>query len=133
MAAAGNNVLFTWSDARNDGDGYDIYGSIFKLSILTDVNEKIKNNLTNSFYLFQNYPNPFNPITTIRYEIPKQSKVELVVYNILGDEVAVLINGEKVPGSYDVKFDGSKLASGVYFCRLKVGEYSQTKKIVLLK
>ncbi|MCL5028253.1 MAG: hypothetical protein M1480_04430, partial [Bacteroidetes bacterium] len=110
MAAAGNNVLFTWSDARNDGDGYDIYGSIFKLSILTDVNEKIKNNLTNSFYLFQNYPNPFNPITTIRYEIPKQSKVELIVYNILGDEVAVLINGEKVPGSYDVKFDGSKLA-----------------------
>ncbi|MCL5030779.1 MAG: T9SS type A sorting domain-containing protein, partial [Bacteroidetes bacterium] len=64
---------------------------------------------------------------------PKQSKVELIVYNILGDEVAVLINGEKVPGSYDVKFDGSKLASGVYFCRLKVGEYSQTKKIVLLK
>ena len=94
------------------------------------------------YLLSQNYPNPFNPITKIKYEIPGQSAlggrndnpfVTLKVYDILGREVATLVNEEKPAGTYEVEFDGTSLPSGVYFYQLKAGNYSETKKMVLLK
>ncbi len=87
--------------------------------------------------LHQNYPNPFNPVTKILYSIPNQSMVTLKVYDILGKEVATLVNEEKPTGSYKVEFDGSNLTSGIYLYKLTAsggaGNFTETKKLVLLK
>jgi hypothetical protein len=85
------------------------------------------------FQLQQNYPNPFNPSTDIKFAIPKAGNVSLIVYNILGEEVATLVNGFKPAQSYTVKFDGTGLASGVYFYTLRYNGQSMTKKMLLLK
>ncbi len=85
------------------------------------------------FALRQNYPNPFNPTTIINYQLPMTNYVSLKVYNILGQEVATLVNGEKSPGTYEVEFDGSKLSSGIYYYRLESGGNVQMKKMVMIK
>ena len=85
------------------------------------------------FSLEQNYPNPFNPSTTIRYAIPQRSHVTLTIFNILGQQVATLVQGQQEAGYHDVRFDASGLASGVYFYRLHAGEYIVTKRALLLK
>ena len=91
------------------------------------------------FNLYQCYPNPFNPSTKIKYSIPSSvethgdASVQLKVYDVLGREVAILVNEEKKPGEYEVEFNASNLPSGVYFYQLKAGEFIQTKKMVLLK
>ncbi len=85
------------------------------------------------FALGQNYPNPFNPSTTIRYDLPQSSMVRLSVFDILGHEISVLVNERKDAGSYEVKFDGSGLSSGVYFYRLQAGAFVQTRKLLLMK
>ncbi len=86
-----------------------------------------------AYELSQNYPNPFNPVTTINYSISSNGNVQLKVYDILGREVATLVNETKVPGNYKVNFNASNLASGVYFYRLQTGSFVQTKKMVLMK
>lgn len=90
-------------------------------------------NLPDHFYLAQNYPNPFNPETVINYQLPVEGNVTLTVYNLLGDEAAVLVRGHQDAGSYQVVFDGSKLAGGVYLYRLKVDNFSATRRMVLLR
>lgn len=105
----------------------DVWGTT-----ITDVKE-IKSNIPTEFSLAQNYPNPFNPSTKIRFDIPRQSQVKLVVCDILGREIVVLINKEMNPGSYETTFDGHSLTSGIYFYRLHAGHFSQTKKLVLMK
>jgi photosystem II stability/assembly factor-like uncharacterized protein len=83
--------------------------------------------------LFQNYPNPFNPGTTIRYRVSGDREVRLVVYDLLGREVAVLVDGAKPPGDYEVTFDAAGLASGVYIYRLRAGEYSAEKRMLVIR
>ena len=85
------------------------------------------------FILGTNYPNPFNPGTHIRYNLPEDAVTELVIYNILGQEVARLVEGFKSAGSYGVKFDATDLPSGVYMYRLQAGKYSATRKLVLIR
>ena len=85
------------------------------------------------YKLYHNYPNPFNPTTILRYDLPEEIKVVLKVYNILGEEVATLINDEKVAGSYEVSWDANNLGSGVYFYRIQAGSFVETKKMVLMK
>ena len=85
------------------------------------------------FALDQNYPNPFNPSTTISYSIPVKSRVTLKIFNALGKEIITLVNEEKSEGNYDVKFDASGIPSGIYFYKLNAGEFSSTKKMILLK
>jgi hypothetical protein len=85
------------------------------------------------FSLSQNYPNPFNPSTTISYQLPANSFVTLKVYDILGKEVATLINEQKTAGKYSVAFDTPNLGSGVYFYTLRAGNYVQSKKMILAK
>jgi len=91
------------------------------------------NNLPNIIRLEQNYPNPFNPSTTIKYSIPKLSNVLLKIFDILGSEVATLVNKEQSQGNYEVDFDGSALTSGIYIYRLKAGDYFETKKMAIIK
>jgi hypothetical protein len=85
------------------------------------------------FSLQQNYPNPFNPVTSIKFSLPKQSNVKLVVYDAIGREVATLVNGELKAGVYNETFDGTSLASGVYFYRIDAREFTDVKKMVLIK
>jgi hypothetical protein len=96
----------------------------------------VNNNNTGTpkeFALFQNYPNPFNPVTKIRYELPIAGFASLKVYNMLGMEVATIVNEEKKAGRYIVDFDGTNLASGVYFFKFQVANFVQTRKMILLK
>lgn len=86
-----------------------------------------------NFSLEQNYPNPFNPTTTIRYSLPVAGYVTLRIYNLLGQEVHALVNGQQPPGEYAVRFDAASLSTGVYFYRLEAGGFRQVKKMLLLK
>jgi len=89
--------------------------------------------LPQDYKLSQNYPNPFNPSTKIEYSIPEQSFVELKVYDILGNEVATLVNQEQSVGSYRADFSGAGFSSGMYIAKLQVGNYTKTIKMTLLK
>lgn len=86
-----------------------------------------------TYSLAQNYPNPFNPTTTIRFEVPAEVHVALKVYNVLGQEVLVVVDEVKQPGRYDVRVEASALASGAYFYRLRAGDFVETRKFVLLR
>lgn len=83
--------------------------------------------------LLQNYPNPFNPTTVIKYELASAGKVQLTVYNILGKEVATLVNQEKAAGQYTVEFDARNMASGIYFYKLTTGNVTLSKKMLVIK
>jgi len=85
------------------------------------------------YELMQNYPNPFNPSTTIKYQIPESGNVSLKVYDILGGEVMTLVNEEQVAGKYEINFDASKFASGVYLYRIQAGDFMSVKKMILLR
>ncbi len=101
-------------------------------TLLTAVKE-IDNLLPGEYSMSQNYPNPFNPSTDIRYSIPRSGMVTLKVYNMLGQEVAALVNQEQSAGNYSVDFNATGLASGVYVYRLKAGEIALSKSMILLK
>jgi len=85
------------------------------------------------FALNQNYPNPFNPSTTIRFSLPKSESVTLKVYNILGEEIRTVVNSRLEAGDYTWAFDGSNLASGIYYYRIEAGEFQDVRKMVLIK
>jgi PKD repeat protein len=103
-------------------------------SIITgNRNDNNNQQTVETFQLSQNYPNPFNPSTRISYSIPKTGYVSLKVYDILGREVATLVNGYQQANQYSVNFDASKLASGIYLYKLKAGDFVQTKKMILMK
>ncbi|MCU7496348.1 MAG: T9SS type A sorting domain-containing protein [Ignavibacteria bacterium] len=114
-----------------DGSRTELW-NLLKKKVIVSVEEG-KNALPSGFSLSQNYPNPFNPTTTINYEVPKSAKVVLSVHDLLGREVAVLVNEEKSAGSYSVTFEGSHMPSGVYFYSLMAEGYTLTKKFILMK
>lgn len=91
------------------------------------------NSIPKSFSLYQNYPNPFNPVTQIKFDVPKVSNVKLTIFDILGREVAVLVNGEMKAGVYNADWNASGFASGVYFYEIKAGDYRDVKKMMLVK
>ncbi len=109
---------------------------MYKVIISVDEDE---NELPNNFVLDQNYPNPFNPSTTIKYSIPRSTEyysvqqTTLKVYDVLGREVATLVDKQQQPGNYEVVFDASDLTSGLYIYSLIVGEYKATKKMILIR
>jgi hypothetical protein len=103
----------------------------FSNSSTTGINDETLSII--DYKLNQNYPNPFNPTTTISFQLPVTSYVTLKVYDILGNEISSLVDETKSPGSYSISFDGSTLASGMYLYRLDAGNYSQVRKMVLLK
>jgi len=109
-----------------------ILENFFEESITTGVND-FGVFIPDIYKLEQNHPNPFNPNTKISYQIPKQSLVLIKIYDVLGNEINTLVNEIKVPDIYEATFDGTGLASGVYFYQLKAGDYTETKKMMLLK
>ena len=127
------------------GGGTGYTGKLYKTSKGNPVGIKEANNVIPSvFKLYQNYPNPFNPSTKIKYEIPLSPPllkgeseagglVTLKVYDILGNEVAILVNEEKPAGEYEFEFNASKLSSGLYFYKLQLGNFVETKKMILLR
>ena len=113
---------------EDNNKGYAILGSS-GVSGVEDENYI----LPKEYVLYQSYPNPFNPTTTIKYQIAEMSFVTIKVYDVLGNEIATLINEENPIGNYEIEFNGSSLSSGVYFYKLQVNEYLSVKKMVLLK
>ena len=111
-----------------------------EVGVVSEINEAIDNveSIPNNYKLFQNYPNPFNPATSIKYSIPINVKretknVKLIVYDILGREVATLVNQQQKPGNYEVTWGASNQPSGVYFYKLNAGNFIETKKMILLR
>jgi len=100
---------------------------------LTALDVEETDYIPGEFKLYQNYPNPFNPTTVIRYQLSASGLVSLKVFDVLGKEVATLINDVKPAGSYEVQFDASNLPSGIYFYKLSAGTFTETKKMVLIR
>ncbi len=128
-------IQFTVADTSENSAGIGSYALIDDLSFggAVGVNDRNYNIALNNFELEQNYPNPFNPSTNISYKINKAGNVSLKVYNILGLEVATLVDEFKPAGNYTVKFNAANFSSGVYFYKLTAGTYSEIKKMTLLK
>jgi hypothetical protein len=103
-----------------------------KFDEVMPVDEQISE-IPSAYQLYQNYPNPFNPSTTISYSIPEDGFVKLAVYNMLGEEVATIVNNVQKAGRYEVNFDGSSLSSGVYVYRMEAANYTASKKLILLR
>jgi hypothetical protein len=99
--------------------------------VVTGVEEKPGLPLTTK--LEGNYPNPFNPTTVVSYQLSAVSNVRLSVYDLLGREVAVLVNEQKAPGNYEARFDAAGISSGVYFVKLAAGSYVETRKMMLMR
>jgi len=100
--------------------------------VVTDI-KNVKTEIPKDFQLYQNYPNPFNPVTTIKFSIPKNEYVEMKIYDIAGKELATLVSDPYLAGTYQVDFNASKLSSGIYFYRIIAGDFSMTKKMILIK
>jgi M6 family metalloprotease-like protein len=131
--SSGNSVVQFRVRVRDSQNKWSIWSN--PISIKTNDQSIINSNTDpiKTFYVSQNYPNPFNPSTTIKYSIPTSEFVTLKVYDILGSEVATLVDENKPEGSYDLVFNGASLPSGVYIYQMKVGEFISTKKMILLK
>jgi hypothetical protein len=112
----------------NSGDVH--YSDVVQLSVVTSVGGEA---MPTVYALEQNYPNPFNPTTTISYQLPAASHVTLVVFDVLGRQVATLVNGVREAGHYKESFDAAKLGSGVYFYQLRAGDQTFLKKMLVVK
>jgi hypothetical protein len=111
----------------------EIFFDQLQTNIVTPVRDHDGHIALTDFRLYQNYPNPFNPSTHIRYDIPHESHVRLTVYNMLGQQVAALVNEEHKPGTYDITLNVSHLPSGLYIYRLHAGDFIETKSFLFLK
>ncbi|MBI5403409.1 MAG: T9SS type A sorting domain-containing protein [Ignavibacteriae bacterium] len=118
--------------ARIMGSGGTLYNVYVDTAEVVNVGN-INQNIPNEYKLSQNYPNPFNPSTLISYSLPKNGLVSLKVYDILGKEIATLVNENKNVGIYDVRFNADNLSGGVYFYRIMVNNFTETKKFILIK
>jgi hypothetical protein len=118
-----NYTIYNLVYAKIDGVKYG--------SFVTSI--KVKEQIPTHFSVSQNYPNPFNPMTTINYAIPKTSHVSIKIYNAIGEEVERLVDKIQSAGNYTVIFIGKNLSSGVYYYQLQAGNFSQTKKMILMK
>ena len=125
-------IVAFWSTRPSDANIYaQQINGVGQLGTVTNITDDKQ--IVNSFILQQNYPNPFNPATKIKYSISLSGLVALKVYNLLGEEVAALVNEYKSAGNYEIQFDASELSSGIYFYKLETSDFSETKKMVVLK
>jgi predicted GH43/DUF377 family glycosyl hydrolase len=127
-----DKTTYFWRVRAGTSTGWGLFNGFRRFRVvITDIAEG--KGEPKAFTLSQNYPNPFNPTTVVSYQLPAVGDVKLVVYDVLGREVAILVNERKSPGRYTVQFNASGLASGVYFCRLTAGMFVQTRKMTLVR
>lgn len=149
------DLYFSLIDIQNKYINYEIINTASSVENLNEISldykivsgdldyvvtksEEILKNIPHKYSLSQNYPNPFNPITNLEYKLPKRSKVQILIYNVLGQEVKTLINEEKSYGTHLIFWDGldqkgNQVSTGVYFARMVTNSFTQTKKMLLLK
>jgi hypothetical protein len=129
-----DNTVYYWRVLAKNSNGNSTWSPVW--SFTTGINtsiEQISTEIPAEFHLGNNYPNPFYLSTSIVYSIPLKTKVTLMLFDTWGIEIATLVNEEQIAGKYEVKVDGRKLPGGIYFYRIQVGEYSETRKMVLIK
>lgn len=129
----GKFIFFT--SAKPGDMGYNAYW--VSTEVINKLNPLVAaenvSNIPDHSFLHQNYPNPFNPVTTIKYSLPRVGRVKITLYNILGREVACLVNEEKPAGTYEINWNANNVPSGIYFYQLQAGDFVQTKKMILMK
>ncbi|MEL6823422.1 MAG: DUF4397 domain-containing protein, partial [Calditrichota bacterium] len=124
--------------ANQNGAAFGLFaamadGQIITLSPIVGIDEPEVFNTVETYELSQNYPNPFNPSTTIQYSLPNSERVQIAVYNTLGQQVALLVNQQQQAGTYEVKFDATNLTTGVYIYRIEAGSFNSVRKMMLVK
>ncbi|WP_340106229.1 T9SS type A sorting domain-containing protein [Rhodohalobacter sp. 8-1] len=128
--------IATTSSAGNNVQSFPgLWSSFYSTDLITDIEpeEPLSNNIPGEFKLQHAYPNPFNPSTQISYELPEASHVKLTVYNMLGQQVRVLVNTRQKAGHYETTFQAQGMASGVYLYRLQTDNFTQERKMTLVK
>lgn len=132
--AAKDNMNLLKGLNRKDKEKKYIEDMTLLLGKPMNVKKNAETSIPKQFNLYQNYPNPFNPSTTIKFDLPKDANVTIKIYDIIGRVVATLVNNElKKAGSYDITWNASNYATGVYFYRIEAGSFVSSKKMVLLK
>jgi len=129
-------MTFFWKVLAKNIDGDSLWSlnvNSFHVNLnATDVQNR-EDQIIDNFELHQNYPNPFNPTTIISYSLPQLSKVTIKIFDVMGNEISTLVNGERQTGSFNIEFDASGLSSGVYFYRIVTDKFNETKKMLLLR
>lgn len=129
-STAGTDTVYATIDRGYSGRWNWTPNKGFRIYTLTGISN---NEIPVKFYLSQNYPNPFNPVTKINYGIAKASNVKVTVFNLLGKEVAVIVNEFQQAGNYFTNFDASDLTTGIYYYRISAGEFTEVRKMTLIK
>ncbi len=133
--SAATSLTFTEGSAADSNltmVPFDYRGGVVLISPAVGVREQLAG-IPGTFDLLQNFPNPFNPKTTIRYSVPRQSHVTIVIFNLLGQKVSILLDGMVTPGMHTITWDATTVSSGAYFCRMNAPGFSETKKLMVLK
>lgn len=133
---AGNlqpNTLYFWRVRASNGAGFGNFSTIWNFRTTTSGITSLGGVIPTEFKLYNNYPNPFNPSTTIRFDIPKNTDVKIMVFDLTGRMISELIDISLQPGVYETNFNASNLASGIYYFRIEAGEFNDTKKMMLIK
>jgi len=125
-------LSLVWDSIPDFHDRWN-FGPKFPITILAATNINDQSNQPDNFVLYQNYPNPFNPSTKISWQSSIGSQQSLKIYNVNGKEVGTILDDYKPAGSYEVRFNAEGLPSGIYFYKLEAGDFSETKKMILLK
>ncbi len=128
-----NQIYNTWVDNRAGGTGFDIWANVLDWDNPVKINDNEYYQIPSAFVLHQNYPNPFNPKTMINYQLPMTSEVQLSIFNLLGQKVATLVDKNQNAGTYQVEWDANTFASGVYYYRLDTGDFTNVKKMILIR
>ena len=132
ITALRDSIPGTYVNASGNGQSLaELY--YIRLSTAHTIGISNETGITEDYTLEQNYPNPFNPVTNIKYSLPKDGNIKLAVYDIIGNEVDVLLNRKQASGKYEISWNAERFASGVYFYKLITNEFTQTKRMLLLK
>ncbi|HEY5534705.1 MAG TPA: T9SS type A sorting domain-containing protein [Ignavibacteria bacterium] len=128
-----DTTSYWWRVKAKNQAGWSLFSSIFKFTTGTTGIQNITTEIPNKFSVSQNYPNPFNPTTNIRFDLPKNSVVELKIYDILGKEIVTIVNEKLNAGSFSVDWNASNYPSGVYFYKIQAGDFISVKKMIMIK
>jgi uncharacterized lipoprotein YddW (UPF0748 family) len=132
VSGLSRNTIYQWRVRGENQMGSGLWSTVSEFLTSSTGMEEREESMPTCYELGQNYPNPFNPSTTIRYGLPNRSQVTLTIFSTIGQQVALLQNGEQEAGYHEVRFDGKNLSSGVYFYRIQAGEFVATKRLLLL-